>query len=184
MSARRWLFVAGGVVVIVAAVVVAVLVSGNNDSSHSSASSVTTTSRSGARSSSSTSTTGPLVTNRGGVTAATGANYGQAPSNGYCAHWTERFVNDSDVKVVHITFAPKSAGFTSGTAGEAGYRRWPAKTPSPTELNVSIATKQAQTIQFQSCTTTAPPNGATLHIVAPATLQWTWADGARGRGKL
>jgi hypothetical protein len=128
-----------------------------------------------------------LATKRpsGTVIADTSSRSGQSPSSGTCAHWSQRFVNRSDTRVVRISFAPAGALYSSGTKGAPGYRTWPAETPPAADLSVSIPPGGAQALQLQTCTATAPPAGATsLVIQAPEQLRWEWQGGTTGSGKF
>ena len=97
------------------------------------------------------------------MTVDTGSKFGQSPSSGTCAHWSERFINNSTVKVVQVTFAPETAFFSKGKKGSSDYVQTPAKAPEPATLNVSIAPQAAQSLQFMACTDTTPPRLVTPH---------------------
>ncbi len=191
----------GGVVVVVAAVVIGVVVAANGGSDGASSATKGAGSGSSAPTGKSsrtqptkqstrpgTGSTGPGTGTGGAPTKASGAvhadtdaKYGQSPSNGTCAHWSERFVNNSTAKVVEITFAPGHAFYSRGKKGDTGYKEFPAKAPAPAVLNVAIAPNDAQAIQFMACTDTAPPAGTVaLHIDTPSVLRWKWEDGATG----
>ena len=121
----------------------------------------------------------------GAVVADASGHYGQAPSNGTCARWTQRFVNHSDARVVRISFEPVGAMYTQGDKTKGDYRTWPAATPPAAQLNVSLEPSRAAVQQFMICTATAPPApGTSLVITPPAILHWIWQDGISGSGKL
>ncbi len=119
---------------------------------------------------------------RGDLRADTSAHFGQSPSSGTCAHWSQRFINDSDERVVQISFAPAGALYTTGTKGRPGYRAWHAATPPAADLNVSIEPNgHAELVQFMICTSTPPPHGSTALVISlPRQLRWIWQDGASG----
>jgi hypothetical protein len=123
------------------------------------------------------------VANRpnGDLTVDTSGHYGQSPSGGTCAHWSQLFQNQSDERVVQVTFAAAGALYTTGKRGEPGYRAWHAETPPKADLTVSIAPDQVELVQFMVCTSTPPPRGATsLEIAPPRRLEWLWQNGAPG----
>ena len=206
MSSRTRLLAAGSVAVVVIAIVIGV-VAANSSSGNSSSGGTSGTTAAGSPTTAgggngnspttkssgnafgttapggSPTTVGKNTTpakQRGTVTVDTGSKFGQSPSSGTCAHWSERFVNNSTVKVVQVTFAPETAFFSKGKKGSSDYVQTPAKAPAPATLNVSIAPKASQSLQFMACTDTAPPAGSSLHIDNPAVLRWKWVDGATG----
>jgi len=199
MNSRKRLLLIGAGVVVAAAVVIGVVAAANGGSdgassttNGSNSASTAANGKSSHRGQTTQSTrrgTGSTVPGTGGaptkasgvVNADTDAKYGQSPSSGTCAHWSERFINNSTAKVVQITFAPGRASYSRGNKGDPGYKEFPAKAPAPAVLNVAIAPNDAQAIQFMACTDTAPPSGTVaLHIAAPSVLRWKWEDGATG----
>ena len=176
----RWMIGAAVAGVVIVAVVVGLLVSGSGGG-HSSAAEGTNHDTTGSGGPSTVSTDRP----NGVVVADTSGHYGQSPSSGTCAHWSQRFVNHSDARVLRISFAPVGAVYTKGTKGRPGYRTWPAVTPPPAQLNVSLDPNRAAVQQFMICTSTAPPApGVSLVISPPSILRWIWQDGISASGKL
>ena len=163
MSSRKRLLLIGGAVVVVAAVVIGVVAAANGGSDDTSStnkstssSSKTTKDKNSPTQSTTRSTrpgtgsTVPGTGSQGSPTKATGVvnadtatKYGQSPSSGTCAHWSERFINNSSAKVVQITFAPGRAFYSRGKKGTNGYKTFAAKAPAPAVLNVAIAPKGA-----------------------------------------
>lgn len=211
MNSRTRLLIGGSVGVVVIAIAIGVVSANSNSGSDSSnANSGTPTTAAGSSGSGTTGTgnsptTGsaggsgttaaggspttigkdtPPPKQRGVVTIDTSSKYGQSPSSGTCAHWSERFINNSSVKVVQVTFAPESAFFSKGKKGTGEYARTPAKAPEPATLNVAIDPKQSQALQFMVCTDTTPPAGSSLNITTPAVLRWKWVDGATGTNPI
>ncbi len=214
MNSRTRLLIGGSVAVVVIAIAIGVVSansnSGSNSSSGNSGPATTVTGPAASPGSGSTGSGNSPTTRAGGgsgttatggspttagknstppsrrgvVTIDTSSKFGQSPSSGTCARWTERFINNSSVKVVQVTFAPETAYFSKGKQGTSDYVRTPAKAPEPATLNVSMDPKQSQTMQFMVCTDTAPPAGSSLTIATPTVLRWKWADGATGTNPI
>ena len=92
----------------------------------------------------------PRTKASGVVNADTDAKYGQSPSSGTCAHWSERFINNSTAKVVQITFAPGQRLVLAGQQGRSRLQGLPGQGPRPRSAQRRHRAEHAEAIQFMA----------------------------------
>jgi hypothetical protein len=150
-------------------------------STSTSTSTVTSTTRPAAQAS---STTRPPP--RGSLQvlgASAGGGFGQSPAHSSCSNWQLRFINNSNTEIVRITFAPPAGDFSNFREFNRQTQQHapdiPAEKPVPTVISVSLPPYGGQSLRFQTCTVTPPPENTNYEysVTAPDTVDFTWVTG-------
>jgi hypothetical protein len=117
------------------------------------------------------------------IGASAGGGYGQTPAHSSCSNWRLRFTNNSNTEIVRITFAPPAGDYSNFWEFNSQTQRYPpdirAERPAPTVLSVSLPPYADQSLRFQTCTVTLPPENTNYEysVTAPDTVDFTWVTG-------
>ena len=106
---------------------------------------------------------------------------GQGFPSGPCANWTVFATNSSDVTVTSFTFSPPSGHWWERASGYGDSANYVAASAPPRTLTVGLSPYQSAQYTFQICTDTPSPGaGWEYGMLAPRSISFVWANGARG----
>lgn len=107
--------------------------------------------------------------------------FGQSFPEGRCAVWQVGFVNQSNIGIDQITFAPPSGSYsyTDYSADKPDIESAP---PEPAVLDIYLAPGQDTAVEFKTCTSTPPPRNWRYEYGAtpPDTVSFRWETGHTG----
>ena len=117
------------------------------------------------------------------IGASAGGGFGQSPAHSRCSDWQLSFINNSNTEIVRITFTPPAGDFSNFREFDRQTQRYPpdipAEKPIPAVVIVSLPAYGGQSLRFQTCTVTPPPENTNYEysVTAPDEVNFTWVTG-------